>query len=108
VYEIPFPYSVSDTLTAKSIVTIPYSQIVAADFSTDGKEVLMKNYDNVFYWNIGSSSLQQVLNEKPFVLKYEKEPQGESITFARDGSGFFTISERVKGEKSYLYFYPRN
>ena len=107
VYEIPYPYSTKDTVTARSIAAIPFTQIVAADFSPDGKELLMKNYENVYYWVIGNNDLKQVLNEKPFILNYTQEPQGESITFARDGSGFFTISEIVKGEKSYLYFYKR-
>lgn len=107
VYELKYPYSTTDTLTVNSIATIPYAQVVAADFSVDGKELLVKNYDNVFYWKLGDTPLRDVLREKPFILNYTGEPQGESITFARDGSGFFTVSEIVKGEKSYLYFYPR-
>jgi hypothetical protein len=107
VYEIPYPYSVKDTLTAQSVATVPYSQVVAADFSVDGKEFIMKNYDNIFYWNVGSSSLINALKKSPAILEYKPEPQGESLTFARDGSGFFTISEMVKGEKSFLLFYPR-
>ena len=107
VYELKYPYATTDTLTVKSIATIPYAQIVGGDFSPDGTELLVKNYDNVFYWKLGNTSLVNVLNEKPFILNYTPEPQGESITFARDGSGFFTVSEIVKGEKSYLYFYER-
>jgi hypothetical protein len=107
VYELKYPYPTADTLTVNSIGTIPYAQIVGGDFSVDGRELLIKNYDNVFYWKLGDTPLRDVLTEKPFILNYTGEPQGESITFARDGSGFFTVSEIVKGEKSYLYFYPR-
>jgi hypothetical protein len=106
-YELKYPYSTSDTLTATRLGALPFTQIVAADFSVDGKELLIKNYRNVFYWNIGSRDLMEALKEPPFIVQYREEPQGESITFSRDGSGFYTISERVKGEKSYLYFYPR-
>lgn len=107
VYELTYPYSTRDTLTAKKTVSIPHSQIVAADFSSDGKEVLMKNYENVFYWSLGEEPLLEALGKTPAIVEYDKEPQGEAITFAKDGSGFYTISEMVKGEKSYLWFYPR-
>lgn len=107
VYELDNPDKPTDTLTARSFASIPFKSIVAGDFSPDGKEIIFKNYDNVFYWIIGSSQLKAVLQEKPFILEYIEEAQGESITFARDGSGYFTISEVVGGEKSFLYFYPR-
>jgi hypothetical protein len=107
VYELKYPYATNDTLTASRLMALPLTQIVAADFSADGQKLLMKNYRNVFYWNIGSRDLMEALRESPLIVQYKEEPQGESVTFARDGSGFYTISERVKGEKSYLYFYPR-
>jgi hypothetical protein len=49
----------------------------------------------------------EALKPPPYIVEYKEEPQGEAITFARDGSGFYTLSEKVKGEKTYLYFYPR-
>jgi hypothetical protein len=107
VYELKYPYSTVDTLTAQKIGSIPFGQIVAADFSSDGNEVLMKNYNNVFYWNLNKENLASALKRNPLIVNYEEEPQGESVTFARDGSGFYTISEKVKGENSYLWFYPR-
>jgi hypothetical protein len=107
VYELKYPYSTTDTLRAQKIGSIPFGQIVAGDFSVDGKEVLMKNYNNVLYWSLDSGTLADALKKNPALVNYIEEPQGESVTFARDGSGFYTISEKVKGEKSFLYFYPR-
>jgi len=108
VYELKYPYSTKDTLVIESIVSIPVTQIVAGDFSADGKEILMKNYNNIYYWpNDDQKSLATVLQEKPIEIPYKVEPQGESITWARDGSGFYTISEMNKGKKSFLYFYKR-
>jgi hypothetical protein len=107
VYELKYPYSTADTLTAQKIGSIPFGQIVAGDFSADGNEVLMKNYNNVFYWKLDNENLASALKRNPSIVNYEGEPQGESITFARDGSGFYTISEKVKGENSFLWFYPR-
>ena len=31
----------------------------------------------------------------------------DPITFNLDGSGFYTLSERIKGEKTFLYYYER-
>jgi hypothetical protein len=107
VYELKYPYSTTDTLTAQKIGSIPFGQVVAGDFSADGNEVLVKNYANVLYWNLKNENLASALKRNPQIVNYEEEPQGEAITFARDGSGFYTISEKVKGETSYLYFYPR-
>jgi hypothetical protein len=106
-YELKYPHSTKDTLTASKITALPYTQIVAADFSANGKEIIMKNYLNVYYWKVDGRPIADVLKERPYVLTYKEEPQGEAITFAHDGSGYFTLSEKVKGEKSHLYFYPR-
>jgi hypothetical protein len=107
VYELKYPYATQDTLTATKLISLPFTQIVAADFSADGKSLLMKNYRQVFYWEIGSRELSEALKDRPQFINYKEEPQGEAITFSRDGSGFYTISEMVKGTKSYLYYYPR-
>jgi len=105
-YELKFPQSTTDTLTAGKLMPIPYTQIVGADFSADGKEIIMKNYLNVYYWKI-NGTITESPRQPPYIVEYENEPQGEAITFARDGSGFYTISEKPKDEQSFLYFYPR-
>jgi hypothetical protein len=108
VYEIKFPYKPNETITARDIGTIAATKIVAGDFSANGKEILLKNYQNVFYWNnTAGKSVEEVFKTKPEIVEYTEEPQGEAITWSRDGSGFYTLSEKKKGEKSYLYFYPR-
>ncbi len=106
-YELKYPYAGQDTLTALKVASLPLTQIVAASISSDGKEILIKNYENVYYWNTKGKSIQDALQEKPQLLKYAEEPQGEAITFNHDGSGFYTLSEKLKGEKTFLYFYER-
>jgi hypothetical protein len=88
-------------------LTLPFSRIVAADFSDDGNEIIMKNYKNVYYWSVMDRPVTEVLKERPHIVEYTEEPQGEAITFAHDGSGFYTVSEKNKNKKTYLYFYPR-
>jgi hypothetical protein len=106
-YQLKFPYAPGDTLTAKKITSLPFTQIVSAAISSDGREVLLKNYDNVYYWKTKGKPLGEVLTQKPQILEYTPEPQGEAITFKRDGTGFYTLSEKILAEKVYLYFYER-
>lgn len=107
-YELKYPYTPNDTVIAKKVIALPFTKIVGGDFSADGKEILLKNYNHVFYWNASETSpISEILKESPKEVPYEIEPQGESITWARDGSGFYTLSEENKNKKSYLYFYKR-
>jgi len=94
--------------TAEVAARLNLTGIVGGAFSPDGREILLKNIYNVYYWERRpGESLKKVLEGKPKVLPYKREPQGEAITFAHDGTGYYTISEIVKGEKSFLQFYRR-
>ena len=109
VYELKYPYSEKDTLTASKLSALPFSLIVAGDFSADGSEILIKNYKSIYYWKAPSQkSVVDIFTEPATELPYEAEPQGEAITWARDGKGFYTLSEKISGKKSYLYYYERN
>ncbi len=89
-------------------MSLPFTQIVAGDISDDGKQVLLKSYEFVYYWsNPSGKPLLELLKEKPEDVPYEEEPQGESITWAKDGSGFYTLSEQNITTDTYLYFYER-
>ena len=107
-YRLKYPISTEDTIEADRISSIPLTQIVSADFSPDGKEILMKDYDHIYYWNTRGKPVADALGNKPQLLPYTEEPQGEAITFNVDGTGFYTLSEKIKGEKTFLYFYKRN
>ena len=106
-YELKYPYHKEDTLVADKLMSLPFTQIVGGDFSANGHEILMKNYNQIYYWNSSAKSMTDVFKESPLEIPYEAEPQGESIAWATDGSGFYTLSEEKKKEKSYLYFYKR-
>ncbi|MEO5976000.1 MAG: hypothetical protein ABIS36_14820 [Chryseolinea sp.] len=108
IYRIPYPYSTSDTTVAAQIGSLAYSKIVAGDISKDGRDILLKNYSHIYLWHRdGTKSIVETLQSKPQEIPYETEPQGESITWAQDNSGFYTLSEIKKGQKTYLYFYER-
>jgi hypothetical protein len=108
VYELKYPYNAEENVASK-VTSIPTTEIVSGQYSPDGNEIVLKNYENVFYWRIGAGqSLKETLQSPPLILPYDKEPQGEAITWATDGGGFYTLSEVTKGKDVYLTFYKRN
>ena len=108
VYRLAYPQSTQDTLVAEIVTTLPFTQVTAANFSLNGTEVLIKNYDSIYYFSRDTTqSVVQMLEDRPKVLNYIPEPQVESIAWALDGSGYYTVSEKVAGRKSNLLFYKR-
>lgn len=106
-YEIPFPFQ-TDTLVAQRVTALPIRHIVAGDISRDGSEILIKSYDHIYYWKrLPGQSIPDALKAAPVKLTYEREPMGESIAWAVDASGFYTLGENGKGERGRLYFYKR-
>ena len=108
VYQIKYSNSTADTVTAVETATLPVYEIVAADLSANGKDLIMKTYSHIYYWNNKAGKpIAELLKETPVEVPYHAEPQGESLAWARDNSGFYTLSEVTKGQNSYLYFYER-
>jgi hypothetical protein len=105
-YRIKYPQNTKATTTAERLTSMPFVKIVGGDFSPDGKKILLKNYEHIYYWETdGRKSIADLLKEKPFEIPYELEPQGEAIMWARDNQSFYTISEKNVGKESYLYIY---
>ena len=108
VYKVAQPFT-KEIMTAQKVATIPFFKIVAGAFSPDGTEVILKDYDHVYYWKRSKDeSLETVLLRKPEELPYNREAQGESLAWKLDGSGYYTLSETNPGKPSYLRFYKRN
>ncbi|ELR73709.1 Putative integral membrane protein, putative [Fulvivirga imtechensis AK7] len=109
VYKAPFPQPVKDTIILEKLGNIPYHNVVGGDISSDGREILVKTYDKVLYWERDLSlSLMETLRTAPLEIPYIVEPQGEAIAWKKDGSGFFTLSEERDSIEAILYFYPKN
>jgi hypothetical protein len=106
VYTINFPYPRKSFAALQ--LKLPMHKIVAGDISVDGTEVLLKDYAHVYYWQReGEEEITSTLSRPPVRLQYQREPQGEAIAFARDGSGYYTLSESTKKHKAELLFYSR-
>lgn len=94
IYVAAYPQSFTEIITLTKVGTLPFGQVVAGDTSPDGKEILLKNYEQIFYWKKEADETIIELLKKPFQnLSYTQEKQGEAIAWKSDGNGFFTVSE---------------
>jgi len=110
VYQLPYPQLVTEIQTAKFIEEIPYLIITSGGISTDGKEIVLRNYDALYYWyrKEGESITKALARNRDKLLPYQKEPQGEGFCFDKGNKGYFTISERPDLEfPTYLYYFGK-
>jgi len=80
------------------------------DVSFNGLEVIIKSASKVhIYMRDTDMELWEAIVRpaEGVPLRYIKEPKGESIAFAKDGGGYFTLSESVRAKTVPLYFYKR-
>jgi hypothetical protein len=114
VYTAPLTYKANDTITLTfrcklSFTGIkPFKWITAADVTTNGKQILVKSYEKVYYWRrAGNEPIWKTLQKAPQELTYKQEKQGESIAFTPDGKGYYTTSEGIYAP-IYYYQVPGN
>lgn len=108
IYKITYPYSYTSNNTAALVGTLPYTGVVSAALSPDGKEIIVKTYSNLYhYTRNGNQPIEVALKQTPVTLPYVLEPQGEAVTFALKNNGIYTLSEKGMGTVVNLYFYKR-
>jgi hypothetical protein len=68
--------------------------------SADGKKVALRTYADALEWDVPDGDVVKAITTgKPRVTPLPNEPQGESITYSRDGKSFLTASELPAGSK---------
>jgi hypothetical protein len=107
-YKLAYPYKVDESQSLTFITDLPYNLVTAASISKDGKEILVRTYGVIYYYTVSSGkSVGDVLAGSYKELQHQAEPQGESICFAGDQSGFYTISEKLLNAPVNLNFYAK-
>jgi hypothetical protein len=104
IYKAPLDFKDGDRAIFRKVGTVPYTWITAGDISQDGRHVVIKNKDQIFYWHRNlDESVEAAMARPAVVLPYMPEKQGEGLTINVDNSGYVTISE---GKKPAVNFYP--
>jgi hypothetical protein len=108
IYVAKYPQELNKDFAMIKVGKLPISTITSGDISPDGKEVVLKDYGQIFYWKkTGNETISQLLKKTPVKLPYNGEPKGEAICFGADGSGYYTTSEVVDSTPAAITFYKR-
>lgn len=108
-YQLPYPQSTTDVITAKAYGELPLTFITGGGISPDGAEILLRTYTGVYHFSrsSGQSFADALQRQTGRSLPYRLEPQGEAICFDASGRGYFTISELAFAASVNLYYYTR-
>lgn len=113
VFRAKAPLSSSAPITLEATVTLTFgegaltggAQTTGGDISKAGDLVAIRTYASAFVWRrMPGASVVDALGTPPCTIPLHAEPQGEALGFARDGSGYVTVSEGV-GQP--LYFFAK-
>lgn len=101
-----YPYNTGSATELIQTGTFPFTLSTAGDIAADGSSILIKTYNQVFYWKKEKDEpLLNLLSREPKTVPYTSEPQGEAICM--DTDGYYTLSEKTEGNVPVLYFYAR-
>ncbi len=95
-YVLPYPQKVNDFDTeCYKAGSFSFREASAATASADGQKVLIKNRQDIFYWERQSGeTMVKMLERTPVKAPYIGEPQGEAICFDLQ-KNYYTLSEKA-------------
>ena len=106
IYIATYPQKVDTTITMKKIAVLPLSTLTAGDISPNGMEILMKNYNQIYYWKRkAGESIITTLIRTPETIPYVSEAKGEAIGWDPKGNSFYTTSEVKNSAIPGIYHY---
>lgn len=105
-YVAPYTQSNTTSFSLVKVGTFSFREASAATVSLDGEKVLIKNRQDIFYWERQEDeSFAHMLSRTPVKAPYIGEPQGEAICFDPQDH-YFTLSEELNQDmKPILYKY---
>lgn len=108
IYVLPYPQSTEERMTPIRVGAFPFTRAVGGNISLDGKEMLIKTYDHVMFWEREiNENMVDMFMKTPKLPPYNPtEPQGEAICFDENG-GYYTLSEFSNSIIPILYYYER-
>ena len=109
-YVVPYPQPINELFPIFKAGEFSFRRATAANSSTDGKKVIIKNREEIFYWEkTGDESMVELLSTTPKKAPYLGEPIGEAICFDLENN-YFTLSEKPNSSTPvnlYKYIYNK-
>ncbi|WP_394823546.1 hypothetical protein [Pendulispora albinea] len=111
VYKFPEPLKANTKVTLIQVaeLNLPSGNsgtATGADIHPCAPRFLLRTYSRVYEFRAAAGeSFEQAFTKAPIRVTAPSEPQGEAITYAIDGSGYYTVSE---GTRQPLYRIPAN
>ncbi len=105
-YVAPYPQPLDKISTLYTAGYFSFREASAATASLDGEKVMIKNRQQIFYWERNENETTvEMLARTPVSAPYVGEPQGEAICFDLEYN-YFTLSEALNVDtKPILYKY---
>ncbi|WP_052731194.1 NHL repeat-containing protein [Spirosoma radiotolerans] len=108
VYRAAYPQSLTQSTRMTALLRIPFDHATSAAISTDGHEILIRTYEQIFHYSRRQGeTIADALKRVPRRLPLAYEVQGEAISWAINGSGYYTSTEKTFTSIQFIYFYPR-
>jgi hypothetical protein len=94
-FVLPYPQTLNSVYNCYHVGDFSFREASAGTVSEDGQRILIKNRQEIFYWQRQSGEqLWQTLARVPVKAPYVGEPQGEAICFDA-ANNYFTLSEAL-------------
>ena len=108
-YRFAYPQNINDVTTVQDYGELPFSVVTGAAISSDGNEILVRTYTNIYYWKRQNNEpiAETLQRREGRAVPYRLEPQGEAVCFDKDDKGYFTLSERNNAASVSLYYYAK-
>lgn len=102
-YRAAVPLSTTTPVTLEFKTEIPLTFVTAADISPDGSLIIVRNYINAYqYTRTKGDELWKSFGQPGCPIPLAVEFQGESIGFDPSGCGYYTTSEGLMQNISYV------
>ena len=94
VYRYPAPHNPGEPYVLEALAPIPFELATAGDISPSGDYLIIRSYVHARAWpRAPGETIAEAFAIDPCEIPLTAEPQGETIAFTADGTGYYTLSE---------------
>ena len=95
VYAAPQPLQAALPSTLRQVGRVSVPEVTGGDISPDGTHIVLRNYTAAYEWTVKGDDVVGALQGEPTRIPLPSSPQGEAISYSRDGRSLIVTSEGV-------------